>query len=92
MKSWKNFNPAEMAKTIKNARASRYYNSWLEVAKYLDRVGFNDYEAEVIMASQLLQEAVLAIGKPQSKNSNRHTTGHIKKYFALRSITPAALS
>ena len=89
MKTWKKFNPAEMAKdTKKNTRASRYFNSWLEVAKYLDRVGFNAYEAEVIMTSRLLQTAVNECGKPNSKNSHRHTIGHIEKYFVKHFITP----
>ena len=82
----KTSNIEKLVEATKNVPAAKFYNSWTAVVQWLDRKGFNAWEIEAILKSDLLKFAVLDFGHPKSKNSHKHTTGYIGLYFNKKGI------
>ena len=82
------FNPSKVAESTAKNAASVFYGSWLNLARYLDKVGYNEWEAEAILNSDIPEKAVMEYGFPKSKNSHCHTKWHIRTYLTAHGMTP----
>lgn len=71
--------------TISN-RASRYYNSWKSLAQYLVKSGYNAYETEAILKSDIPLKAIF--WRYGHATHNRYTSGCLKGYLTYMDMTP----
>lgn len=76
-----NFKTQTLAAQTADALERNSYNSWIEVCRMLNREGFNHFEAEAILRSDI---ALLGQAKGQAKS----TAGDLRRYLLRNSIAP----
>ena len=84
------FNPVTVAESTISNKASKYYHCWLNLARYLDKQGYNAYEAEAILSSDIPAQAAEKYGFTKSKNYDRHTKWHLDRYLNAYFLSPGS--
>lgn len=69
-------------------KASVYYNSWNSLVRYMAKAGYNETEIETILSSDVPLKAVKTNGNIKSKNSHRHTCGHLRLFLEASALLP----
>jgi hypothetical protein len=83
-----NFNVKNMVNGTSDCAAAKLYNSWRTVVALLDKMGFNEYEAEALLHSKHVRWAA----KPKVMNSSTVLRTYLEKNGILhRSKTVNAL-
>ena len=86
--NYRNFNHSKMAEKMASVPAAKIYNSFPTLVRFLDKSGYNAYEAEAILLSDWPAKAIKEFGC--GAGGGKGNTGTLKAYLTRIGAEPSS--